>query len=678
MRANNSLISIKVKIHYTLIKFVALVLLVFASSCAKEQSVEQEINSGDAVLSFKIGDESATRANVEDETVVNSLYAFLSYRAADGVTTKFEKITEGEKIKTISHTLHTGAYLPNSSATLFVIANAENSLGNILTQDELESALEPKKTCVIGDDGTIIIERGLVAASKINLTLTPGSVSANEGAQGVNNSTIFLKRLSGRLYVASSTGKQEDIVGYRVKLENVSSSSTYFTNEGSGSTEFGEYVITGNVDGQYSVNGKETEAIGYFYPSSNVKVTVSHPKIPNKSVVQYISIKPNANSSITITPYVYDPNYPKEVVDAGLEIYTVFYSGTEANSVRIPCLVTAKDGSLLTFCEIRHDTWKDKSYTDIAVKRSIDNGKTWSATINITGSINKSGAYAFMDPTAVVDVKDSGRVFMFCVRRTRAFSNDVTYNAAYMFTSEDHGATWDSGKAVDKDIVGAGLYSGGPGPASGIQLQKGAYAGRMIFPMRQSTGSGSLGAAIYSDNGGRTWGILSSSLNAGEAQIAEVAENQLYYNVRRGDGARYFSSSTNSGVAWTYRQLDPILPAFENGCQASVLGNADNVLFYCGPKGGVKSETHDNRFELTLYRSFNGGVSWENTQLLYNLASGYSDMTILNDGRLAIVFECGPEKGFAYATIRPAGWVQVQLLILPKEVFQQGYWFNRN
>lgn len=198
----------------------------------------------------------------------------------------------------------------------------------------------------------------------------------------------------------------------------------------------------------------------------------------------------------------------------------------------------------------------------------------------------------------------------------------------------------------------------------------------MIFPMRQSDGAGgSINAAIYSDDGGSTWGILYSRLNAGEAQIAEVAENQLYFNVRRGT-ERYFSRSTNSGTTWTSRQLDPNLPVFENGCQASVLGNADNVLLYCGPKGGAKRTSNYNRFELTLYRSFDGGANWEDTQLLYNLASGYSDMTILDDGRLAIVFECGPEKGFTYAASRPAGWMQIQMLILPKEVFNKDYWFK--
>ena len=70
------------------------------------------------------------------------------------------------------------------------------------------------------------------------------------------------------------------------------------------------------------------------------------------------------------------PEFPK---------YTVFSAGDDnVNSYRIPSLLTAKDGSLLVFCEARRESWKDKSRTDIVVKRSTDNGRTWSAMQDLT------------------------------------------------------------------------------------------------------------------------------------------------------------------------------------------------------------------------------------------------------------------------------------------------------
>lgn len=88
---------------------------------------------------------------------------------------------------------------------------------------------------------------------------------------------------------------------------------------------------------------------------------------------------------------------------------TVFSAGDDnVNSYRIPSLLTTKDGTLLVFCEARRDSWRDKSRTDIVVKRSEDTGKTWSVMQDLTQGI--TGAY--MDPTPILD-SITGRIFLF-------------------------------------------------------------------------------------------------------------------------------------------------------------------------------------------------------------------------------------------------------------------------
>lgn len=92
---------------------------------------------------------------------------------------------------------------------------------------------------------------------------------------------------------------------------------------------------------------------------------------------------------------------------SGLKKCTVFTAGDDnVNSYRIPSLLTAKDGTLLVFCEARRDSWRDKSRTDIVVKRSEDIGKTWSIMQDLTQGT--TGAY--MDPTPVLD-SITGRIF---------------------------------------------------------------------------------------------------------------------------------------------------------------------------------------------------------------------------------------------------------------------------
>ena len=124
-----------------------------------------------------------------------------------------------------------------------------------------------------------------------------------------------------------------------------------------------------------------------------------------------------------------------------------FASGTEANSVRIPSVVTAADGSLLVFCEARHNSWRDKSYTDIVVRRSTDNGKTWSAVQNLTGSAN-GGNYAFMDPVPVV--AGNGEIFLFCCRWLKD-NSDASNNRAFRLSSSDNGVTWSAPEDVTAD-----------------------------------------------------------------------------------------------------------------------------------------------------------------------------------------------------------------------------------
>ena len=88
---------------------------------------------------------------------------------------------------------------------------------------------------------------------------------------------------------------------------------------------------------------------------------------------------------------------------------TVFIAGDDAiDSYRIPTLITSKKGTLLVFAEARKISSTDKTPTDIALKRSEDNGKSWSEIQILTDS----GDDAFMDPVALVDMV-TGRLFLF-------------------------------------------------------------------------------------------------------------------------------------------------------------------------------------------------------------------------------------------------------------------------
>ena len=64
---------------------------------------------------------------------------------------------------------------------------------------------------------------------------------------------------------------------------------------------------------------------------------------------------------------------------AGLQTTDLFVGGKDGYySYRIPALVVSKQGTLLAFCEGRKESTRDDGNIDTLVKRSTDNGQTWS------------------------------------------------------------------------------------------------------------------------------------------------------------------------------------------------------------------------------------------------------------------------------------------------------------
>jgi sialidase-1 len=346
---------------------------------------------------------------------------------------------------------------------------------------------------------------------------------------------------------------------------------------------------------------------------------------------------------------------------------TLFNAGEKGiNSYRIPSIVTTKDGSLLVFCEARKVSWQDKSPTDIVMKRSQDNGKTWSEIQTLTQT--QSGA--FMDPTPVVDYI-SGKIMLF----TSYWPDDNhtgEKNIVFVITSTDNGKTWSKAKEVGNLFpIGRNKKIIGFGPGSGLQIKGEKFKNRMILPLRvlDVKEGQKYDVAAYSDNQGKTWKVGTAMAVDNELQIAESPLGVLVYNSRIPNG-RMVGRSTDGGVTWRDSKKDPYLPGVSKGCQGSVLGN-DSVLFYSGIKGTEASDEFDERAKLTLYKSIDSGLNWREHNLIHEKASGYSCMTFLTDGRIAIVYEAASTDGFTRKSIpgsrplkRPEGWMKIDFNVI--------------
>lgn len=405
----------------------------------------------------------------------------------------------------------------------------------------------------------------------------------------------------------------------------------------------------------------------------------------------------NGNDFPKVVPYPVEEPQPEPEKPAAMEQYTVFNSGDDnVNSYRIPSMCTTKNGTLLAFAEARRDSWQDRSFTNVVVKRSTDNGKTWSKLQYLTSVPGGCNPGAFIQPCPVVD-KQTGDIFVFVVLWKVQGDKNGTSNQAYLIKSVDDGVTWSDPREISGEIMTEKPYPGqtvnyqnvyGFGPGSGLQMQGGEHAGRLIVPCSQSY-VGTNGkvkksnVTVYSDDHGATWKAGEVSYWYAEYQIAESPAGVLVTNLR---GSRKISGvstpvrgssvSQDGGITWSdwdprgsltyYEKL--VTPA--GGCQGSILSDGNSTIYYSGPAGIEETTEYDSRGRLLLYKgttAASGITDWDDGQLLYEKAAGYSCLTALKDGRIAVLFEAGPKQGFEKLTERPAGWMRFDLIILPNK-----------
>lgn len=340
----------------------------------------------------------------------------------------------------------------------------------------------------------------------------------------------------------------------------------------------------------------------------------------------------------------------------------IFASGEDGyKSYRIPALVTTKNGTLLAFCEGRVHGAGDHGDIDIVMKRSTDNGATWSALQVVHNFQNHCAG----NPAPVVDQK-SGRVFLVsCTSSVHegALNSGKGRRGITIQHSDDDGKTWTEPRDISKNIYpdNWGWYA--TGPCSGIQIREGKHAGRLVIPANHGVvknGRSTYRAhSIYSDDLGKTWQLGASSEPGGnESQIAEAGENLLYQTVRmqsHSKGVRAFRYSKDGGESWSDLKHDKQLPCPR--CQGSVIRD------YSQPSRLIFSNpgTKNGRNGMTIRVSEDGGKTWPHAKLVRATSSAYSDLAIMSNKKIAILYE-GGHHAYANEGIVFAAYTMQELL----------------
>ena len=350
-----------------------------------------------------------------------------------------------------------------------------------------------------------------------------------------------------------------------------------------------------------------------------------------------------------------DPGVPE---DSTTYLYE---SGTDGyKTFRIPAIITTVKGTVLAFAEGRRNSSSDTGDIDLVLKRSEDNGKSWSNLIVVWDD----GENVCGNPAPVVD-KNTGIIYLLSTWNLGSdHESDIIKQTSkdsrlvYILSSNDDGRTWTTAKEITKTVKLNNWTWYATGPCHGIQVEQGNYKGRLIIPCDhiESVTNKYFSHIIYSDDHGKNWklGGTTPQDQVNECTIAELSDGRLMLNMRnydRTEKSRKVSISNDAGLTWGDIYSDKTL--IEPICQGSLLrfsfaDEGKSRLLFLNPAD------ENSRQNMTLRLSNDEGSSWVVSKTLFKGPSAYSDLSKLPNGNIGCLFEAedtSPYQGIVFQEI---------------------------
>jgi len=332
------------------------------------------------------------------------------------------------------------------------------------------------------------------------------------------------------------------------------------------------------------------------------------------------------------------PAVATEPIRRVLHSEPLFVSGTRnTHTFRIPALLTAQNGDLLAVCDARRTSAADLIHVrdiDIAIRRSADNGETWSDMELICDFGDGRPA---SDPSLILD-RASGEIF--CFYNTMDQDRAPREFRFYLQRSGDHGRTWGEALDITDQIAKPAwtmdfkfITSG-----RGVQTRAGELLHTLVRPGR--------GVHVFgSRDRGRSWNLVTESpLDPGdESKVVELVDGRLMVNCRvNGHGFRWVHRSDAGGTTWQGHSAHSLV---DPGCNASIIrytsvrdGFAKNRLLFSN------ANSFAGRKNLAVRISYDEGQTWSDGKVIDPGPSAYSSLTICRDGTIGVLYEPGHQE----------------------------------
>jgi sialidase-1 len=337
-----------------------------------------------------------------------------------------------------------------------------------------------------------------------------------------------------------------------------------------------------------------------------------------------------------------------------IEVYQAGDAGY--HTFRIPSLIAARNGTLLAFAEGRRAGGGDAGDIDLVLKRSRDEGRTWSP-VQVIGD---DGPNTVGNPCPVID-RTTGTIWLLTTRNRGADrEKDIIAGTAegtrtvWLMKSTDDGETWSAAIDITASVKRPGWTWYATGPGIGIQTR----AGRLVIPANHAEAGTGVHRShiVYSDDGGRTWavgGIADAGTN--ESQLVELSDGRLMLNMRnhppKPQNVRLVAISRDGGRTLAPSRPDPRL--VEPPAQASLLalpggrrGRAS--LVFANPASTARER-------LTVRLSDDEGATWPASRVVHPGPAAYSSLAALGDGTIGVLFERGDRSPYERITFAQLG-----------------------